>query len=402
MPDLILLPRNVQFIYEHSLAREELGEGFGLRNISWDTESPWTFKVNLNGQTDEIIRRSAYAGSVNDNETQYSQLIRPQYQGGKFNRTRSVNQYLTHWIYPYKGKFHPQMIRALLNIVGAKPGWLIFEPFCGSGTAALEAQLLGLDVHAIDISPLCVDLTKVKTQAWKYEKEISRIVDIVLTKNIDMEEVGTLPYKSSVARTFFEIARMVTLSDQANRNRNPKVYFPKNVAAMHESIKAMGRGIREFNIEVGRVKCKVDDVRSPSRSTASIQANLIITSPPYSIALDYVKNDEHALAAMGLNTKEIRHNFIGVSGRGIKSRLSRYESDMKNAFRTMSNALVPGGAAVIVIGNVTIQREEVYTTQNFVDWACESGLAYVRELPKIVFGLYNVMADEKIMFFRKE
>jgi hypothetical protein len=29
---------------------------------------------------------------------------------------------LTHWIYPYRGKFHPQMVRALFNILGVKPG----------------------------------------------------------------------------------------------------------------------------------------------------------------------------------------------------------------------------------------------------------------------------------------
>ena len=35
----------------------------------------------------------------------------------KASVTRSINQYLTHWFYPYKGKFHPQMIRALANIL---------------------------------------------------------------------------------------------------------------------------------------------------------------------------------------------------------------------------------------------------------------------------------------------
>ena len=61
--------------------------------------------------------RSAYLGSLDGRVSVYAELIRPRYQGGQFNRTRSVNQYLTHWIYPYRGKFHPQMVRALLNII---------------------------------------------------------------------------------------------------------------------------------------------------------------------------------------------------------------------------------------------------------------------------------------------
>jgi tRNA G10 N-methylase Trm11 len=81
------------------------------------------------------------------------------------NRTRSVNQYLTHWIYPYKGKFHPQMIRALMNIIGLKRGDLVLDPFIGSGTTALEAQLLGINCIGIDISPLCVLQSKVKTES---------------------------------------------------------------------------------------------------------------------------------------------------------------------------------------------------------------------------------------------
>ena len=35
------------------------------------------------------------------------------------------------------------------------------------------------------------------------------------------------------------------------------------------------------------------------------------------------------------------------------------------------------------------------------DWAVDAGLEREREIPKIVFGLYNVMLDEKILVFRK-
>ena len=35
------------------------------------------------------------------------------------------------------------------------------------------------------------------------------------------------------------------------------------------------------------------------------------------------------------------------------------------------------------------------------DWAVSAGLEREREIPKIVFGLYNVIQDEKILLFRK-
>ena len=111
--DLILLD-NIQFIYELSLAQLELkalGIDFEVTN------SLRQFKIlNKCPEVAALIRKKAsYFKSVDGKYTDYFYIVQK-------NRTRSVNQYLTHWIYPYKGKFHPQMIRALLNIIGLKEG----------------------------------------------------------------------------------------------------------------------------------------------------------------------------------------------------------------------------------------------------------------------------------------
>ena len=70
-------------------------------------------------------------------------------------------------------------------------------------------------------------------------------------------------------------------------------------------------------------------------------------------------------------------------------------------FREVARVLKPGARAAFVIGDATIDRSEYTTTQQMGDWAVDAGLKRERELPKIVFGLYNVMIDEKIMVFRK-
>ena len=164
--DLTLLD-NVQFIYELSLAELELkalGANFEITNGLRE------FKLNNQSKelNDKVIKRSSYFKSVGQSFTDYFYIIQK-------NRTRSVNQYLTHWIYPYKGKFHPQMIRALLNIIGLKEGDVVFEPFSGSGTTALEAQLLGINFIGIDISPLCVLQGNVKTKSvYVIDEKIGR------------------------------------------------------------------------------------------------------------------------------------------------------------------------------------------------------------------------------------
>ncbi len=164
--DLVLLD-NVQFIYELSLAELEL-KAFG---IDFEvTNGLREFKLlNKSNELNELVKRKgAYYKTIEGEFTDYFRIIQK-------NQTRSVNQYLTHWIYPYKGKFHPQMIRALLNIISLKEGDIVFEPFSGSGTTALEAQLLGIGFVGIDISPLCVIQGRVKTDSIYVLDEILKL-----------------------------------------------------------------------------------------------------------------------------------------------------------------------------------------------------------------------------------
>ncbi len=96
---LVLLD-NVQFIYELALAQLEL-QSLGVKFEV--TNGLREFKL-LEVQDEENLRRKlAYFKLIKGKYTDYFYIVQK-------NRTRSVNQYLTHWIYPYKGKFHPQMI----------------------------------------------------------------------------------------------------------------------------------------------------------------------------------------------------------------------------------------------------------------------------------------------------
>jgi len=222
---LILLD-NVQFIYELALAQLELE----ALNINFQvTNGLREFKLLGIENVNEIIKRTAYFKMVAGNYTDYFRII-------KKNNTRSVNQYLTHWIYPYKGKFHPQMIRVLLNIIGLKEGDIVLDPFIGSGTTAVEAQLLGINCLGIDISPLCVLQSKVKTESVEAIDEIEKIKKNILNKiNTDLfnqESKSFLQVVDSLVdekvRNFYKMAYLVAVSDNARRGRNFEQSFYKN------------------------------------------------------------------------------------------------------------------------------------------------------------------------------
>jgi tRNA G10 N-methylase Trm11 len=398
----LTLQRNVQFLYEEQIARCELA-ALGCEAISRSDEDWRLFSAHVNGNAKLIERRSGYTGAVDGRHTVYAKLIQPNYQGGRFNRTRSVNQYLTHWIYPYRGKFHPQMIRGLLNILDVQPGSKVLEPYLGSGTTAVEASLLGADVVGIDISPLCVLLTRVKTQAWTAVDELRRSVSKLLKR----PSLLTTHVKSSrsvdpIVRDFLEVARLVTASDVARRKREEEPSLRRNLSAMLESVEAYSLAIHEFGLRPGRVDACIGDCRDLSSvGIKSGTIDAIVTSPPYSIALDYVKNDDHALQVMGVDVKQLRENMTGVRGCGAKEKLALYNEDMRQMFREVARVLKPGAAAAFVIGDATVNGEEVTTTDTMATWAQDAGLRLERSIPKIVFGLYNVMQDERILIFRK-
>lgn len=398
----LTLPRNVQFLYEEQLARVEL-QALGCEDCQRDADNPWLITAHVNGTSADLIQRAAYVGTLDGQPTVYHDLIRPAYQGGTFNRTRSVNQYLTHWIYPYRGKFHPQMVRALMNILDVKSGSLVCEPYLGSGTAAVEASLLGANFVGVDLSPLCVMLARVKTQSvFAVDKIRKRVTSVLSRSDVDLDDKVFLTDDDPAVADFMRIARMVTLSDVARRKREASTYIRKNLTAMLESVEAHARALDRYGIRPGSVDVSVGDCRDLGASgIMSDSVDAIVTSPPYSIALDYVKNDEHALDALGVDTKELRGIMTGVRGKGPVEKLGLYNDDMKAMFREVARVLKPKARAAFVIGDATVDGREYTTTGQMAEWAIEAGLKLERSIPKIVFGLYNVMNEEKILIFRK-
>lgn len=70
--------------------------------------------------------------------------------------------YLTHYMYPYKGKFHPKMARALINYVCPEAKGRVLDNFAGSGTTLVEAVSVGLDGVGVEINPLSVLMSQAK------------------------------------------------------------------------------------------------------------------------------------------------------------------------------------------------------------------------------------------------
>ncbi|HET9621699.1 MAG TPA: hypothetical protein VFP84_10050, partial [Kofleriaceae bacterium] len=71
---------------------------------------------------------------------------------------------LTHPFHTYPARLHPATARLLVELVGAGAGDApIVDPFCGSGTALVEARAAGLRAVGSDLNPLAVLVARAKT-----------------------------------------------------------------------------------------------------------------------------------------------------------------------------------------------------------------------------------------------
>lgn len=77
-------------------------------------------------------------------------------------------QYLSHNIHRYSGKFIPQIAKSVIELFTDEED-IVLDPYLGSGTTALEAILSGRKSIGIDINPLAILISEVKTMVLPIE-----------------------------------------------------------------------------------------------------------------------------------------------------------------------------------------------------------------------------------------
>ena len=147
--------------YERDLAEREVAALLGLSKMR-------NFKngVEVKGVVDSTSahRLTYFSGALGN--AGYTPTVQAQLEeAGRVGKKKQATRYSVHGLHEYKGKFNPQVARALLNIFGIEPGQRVFDPFCGSGTTLVEcAHLEAIGVGA-DINPLAVHIANAKLQA---------------------------------------------------------------------------------------------------------------------------------------------------------------------------------------------------------------------------------------------
>lgn len=339
------------FPYERRLGIREL-ESLGFQELSDDTIS-----VAGIGDAALAIHRATYFEAVangHGDEARTAQAtVELAHLDLRDGQGRQATRYGLHGIHEYKGKFNPQVVRALCNIVDLDAEVLI-DPFCGSGTALIEGLRLGMDVLGVDHSPVACFLAGTKLRATTADSKgtlaeqllrLGKSVADALHEGQEAKrrstDVGALdasaraylerwftpPALAALSHAFAvldrepdsaarELARValssilrdvsLQLPEDLRIRRRPEPYTAPPLAPLFlDSVNRIQRGLLEMDYwpsltgHWSLVQRSVEDV-SAYDAARGVRRRLILTSPPYATALPYIDTDRLSVVVLGL------------------------------------------------------------------------------------------------------
>jgi len=374
---------------------------------------------------EEVIQNGAFFTHIGDRPTRHflictgQPLHLPDHSSNRlkefFERNQFRTGYGTHGLFPYRGKFHAQMVKALMNIMGLKPGQTVLDPMMGSGTVCVEASLMGINSIGIDISPFCefmartklaaltMDLTRVRRaregikEIFEYFSKHTGLPSKEDRDTVDTHNLLLLAYLDSMGYA------------ERTQGKDPLRLFTgilDRYLFVCEKIQATFGGDSAW---LGKATTQTGDARDLPLAEGSVDG--ILFSPPYSFAVDYIENDLFHLEALGTDTAQLREQMVGLrGGPRLRDKYDAYRQDMAKVLTECGRVLRPGGFCTIIIGTnsnqiskaLRITEEQVQGLNELIkQLSPESGLAFVRQIDRPVLGLMNTMREEHIVFLQK-
>ena len=281
-----------------------------------------------------------------DLELSWSEDELPQVQ-----RTKHV-----HALHPYLGKYVPQLVEIFLQRYFA-PGDRIYDPFVGSGTTLVEANVFGAHAVGCDISAFNCLLARVKTATYSLPAlELSLKGALEQTRRAGRSKQSTTDWLErwyaptaldellafrQAAVQLDPLARQVAevILSRAARSARLTTHFdldfPK--APVHQTYychkhKRMCRPVgeaakflRRYTVDTHRRLRAFAELRKRRDVTVihgdarmldlPAKATGIITSPPYPGLIDYHEQHRYAYELLGLEDRSALE--IGAAARGL-------------------------------------------------------------------------------------
>jgi DNA modification methylase len=345
--------------------------------------------------------------------------------------------YLSHDLHPYPAKFIPQLPRTLISKLSIR-GELVYDPFGGSGTTALEAVLLGRRALSTDVHPISkiigeakmVTLTReddrmaseLAEQLWilanseglagELHKEGAKLSNLVPTiPNIEnwfhpaavmelsylrsrISRVESSNVRSLATAAFSKSILKASFQDEETRyaSRPREVatgsvikLFVANLQAGRKKLKGLGSllGFRKAEFRTLDLRsASADAPGAPSKESV----DLIVSSPPYPNCTDYHLYHRFRLFWLGYDPRDLADKEIGSHLRHQRdsSGFAAYLSEMKRCLSNLQPVLRSGRYAVLILGDGVFDGETYPTAELVGDAAIECGFERVGTLARQV------------------
>ena len=404
-----------------------------------------------------LIRNGAYFAKVGDTLTRHflmcsgEPLRLPQHSSSRLKSFFTANQfrtgYATHGLFPYRGKFHPQMVKGIINAMGLQPGDTLLDPMMGSGTALIEASLMGIKSIGYDMSPFCRFMTQGKLDALKVPLDPiraalqeSRSVFEFFKNSVGHAEPGSKTRARPIQDDFFSISEPSSPGyDGGSAGSRPPSLDSRHVynfvlLAYLDSVGYSERSARKSPFdqfrailerysfvatkiqhvlaglegELAEARALEGDARRLDLPDSSVHG--ILFSPPYSFAIDYLENDSFHLKHLGVDVAALRQTMIGLRGSSPQEKFELYKADMAAMLSECARTLKPGGMCSIVVGTNNNQLSKIVGVppdevegidQVLVALAAPLGLNLVRKLSRRIAGIANTMRTEFIVMLQR-
>jgi putative RNA methylase family UPF0020 len=415
-------------------------ELFPQLNEIYELELAFAEAQQMNDE--DLLARGAYFARVDKRYTNHFRicagdaLLIPNEQSISRRRFFERNQfrtgYGTHGLFPYRGKFHPQMVKGLLNAMQLNPGETVLDPMMGSGTVLIEASLMGINSLGVDASPFCQFMVQAKTiglsvpleplrlavqRSAELLKHFRHVRGLTAARSIPTEAAASSPYYSSLPSEWlvpetYQYLLLAFLDSagyaQRSSRRSPEQQFHQVIERYLFVTEKVQKVMRELGIVPGKVTSREGDARSLSIGDATIDG--ILFSPPYSFAIDYLENDSFHLQYLGVNSTALRESMIGLRGRTLREKFEHYQVDMLAVLSECRRVLRPGRFCTIIIGTNRNQLGKLMNLppenvpgldELLIEFSHRVGMKVERQITRQILGISNTMRNEEILMFRK-
>lgn len=375
---------------------------------------------------------------------------------GDLNFHSSASNYASHSVHAFAAKFPPQIPRIFIEGL-TNPGETVLDPMMGSGTAIVEAFLRNRRAVGFDLDPLALLICSVKTmpvdflEASLAGKEIvatahdlvkrTDYLDDIIAERYDPTTRDFIDYWFSNDSQHQLMALLLGIEREKPSERLGaflKVVFSSIIITKSGGVsraydlahtrphRVSGKPVKDAIKIFEQRLLKISDLlcqlpqngkhvlikNHDCRQTLPISRNsvhLVVTSPPYANAIDYMRAHKFSLVWFGEGISqlgELRGRYIGsertsdlqktsipsevqktitrVEARDPKKArvLAKYFQDMGSSIGQMYRVLKPGRACVIIVGPSTMRSIEIPTHKCLAALAQTHGFEVVEIAPR--------------------